>query len=190
MKRAKHEKAASAIFWLSSRAFFGVVGPHPPSTSSGQAKPLSEGEGARQSCVKQQGRWFTGRAKRWPGWTSNPFLAVPRSAGRGADGQRSRPASCSDPLPLFERRERSECSEFGSAAPRPSIAGCPQGHGQWGRLFFGYFLLAEQKKVTAPPGAQPGRRRLQSSTASQAKKPKPPRRPLPPSESAPPAPPT
>ena len=40
MKRAKHEKAASAIFWLSSRAFFGVVGPHPPSTSSGQAKPL------------------------------------------------------------------------------------------------------------------------------------------------------
>ncbi len=131
---------------------------------------LSEGERARQSCVKQQGRWFTGRAKRWPGWTSNPLLAVPRSAGRGAGGQRSMPASCSDPLPLFERTERSECSESGRAAPRPSIAGGPQGHGQWGRLFFGYFLLAEQKKVTAPPGAHPGRQRLQSSTARQAKK--------------------
>ena len=163
MKRAKHEKAASAIFWLSSRAFFGVVGPHPPSTSSGQAKPLSEGEGARQSCVKQQGRWFTGRAKRWPGWTSNPLLAVPRSAGRGAGGQRSMPASCSDSLPLFERRERSECSEFGSAAPRPSIAGCPQGHGQWGRLSLPTFF-GEAKKVGRPPGRTPGRQRAKHPT--------------------------
>ena len=60
---------------------------------------------------------------------------------------------------LFERRERSEQSESRSPAPCPSIAGCPEakrrGHGQWGRLFFGYFLLARQKKVTAPPGAIP-----------------------------------
>ncbi len=31
-----------------------------------------------------------------------------------------------------------------------------RGHGQWGRLFFAYFLLATQKKVGAPPGAYPG----------------------------------
>ena len=31
-----------------------------------------------------------------------------------------------------------------------------QGRRQWGRLFFGDFLLAKQKKVTAPPGAHPG----------------------------------
>ena len=121
---------------------------------------LSEGERARQSCVKQQGRWFTGRAKRWPGWTSNPFLAVPRSAGRGAGGQRSMPASCSDSLPLFERRERSECSESGSAAPRPSIAGCPKGHGQWGRLSLPTFF-GGAKKVGRPPGRTPGRQRIQ-----------------------------
>jgi hypothetical protein len=53
-------------------------------------------------------------------------------------------------------------SEFRSAAPGPSIAGCPQGHGRWGRLFFAYFLLATQKKVGALPGAHPGRRRQTS----------------------------
>ena len=31
-----------------------------------------------------------------------------------------------------------------------------QGCGQWGRLFFGYFLLAKQKKVTRLPGRHPG----------------------------------
>ncbi|WP_367351154.1 hypothetical protein, partial [Ottowia sp.] len=36
-----------------------------------------------------------------------------------------------------------------------------EGHGQWGRLFFAYFLLAKQKKVGAPPGAHPGLRRHQ-----------------------------
>ncbi|HRW73791.1 MAG TPA: hypothetical protein P5093_15475, partial [Ottowia sp.] len=36
-----------------------------------------------------------------------------------------------------------------------------KGHGQWGRLFFAYFLLAKQKKVGAPPGAHPGLQRHQ-----------------------------
>ncbi|VTU26830.1 hypothetical protein H4CHR_01873 [Variovorax sp. PBS-H4] len=31
-----------------------------------------------------------------------------------------------------------------------------KGHAQWGRLFFGYFLLAKQKKVTRLPGRRPG----------------------------------
>ena len=33
-----------------------------------------------------------------------------------------------------------------------------QGRRQWGRLFFAYFLLAKQKKVSRPPGRQPGSR--------------------------------
>ncbi len=31
-----------------------------------------------------------------------------------------------------------------------------EGHAQWGRLFFAYFLLARQKKVSRPPGRTPG----------------------------------
>ena len=91
---------------------------------------------------------------------SKPLLVVPRSAGRGAGAQRSMRASCSDSLPLFERRERSEQSEFGSAAPRPSIAGCPKGHGQWGRLSLPTFF-GGAKKVGRPPGRTPGRQRIQ-----------------------------
>ena len=40
-----------------------------------------------------------------------------------------------------------------------------QGRRQWGRLFFGDFLLAKQKKVTAPPGALPGSRTTQRHEA-------------------------
>ena len=55
---------------------------------------------------------------------------------------------------LFER------SEFCGPPPESSSAGCPQrsvGTQTAGRLFFGYFLLAKQKKVTsrrATPGQQ------------------------------------
>ena len=61
-------------------------------------------------------------------------------------------------------------SEFRSAAPRLSTAGCPEakrrGHAKWGRLslvpFFG-----ETKKGTAPPGAHPGRQRFQQKAEIQ-----------------------
>src|SRR6185295_8163878 len=47
-------------------------------------------------------------------------------------------------------------SEFFEAAGRRSVPqGTPKGRRLWGRLFFGYFLLAKQKKVTscrATPG--------------------------------------
>jgi len=36
---------------------------------------------------------------------------------------RAQRASSTDPSRLFERNERSECSEFGDVATRPSIAG-------------------------------------------------------------------
>jgi len=53
---------------------------------------------------------------------------------------------------LFER------SEFCETPRNASTAGCPQlrcGSQTVGRLFFGYFLLAKQKKVTRPPGRDP-----------------------------------
>ena len=43
-----------------------------------------------------------------------------------------------------------------------------QGRRQWGRLFFAYFLLAKQKKVSRPPGRTPGSRPQQRHTAPSA----------------------
>jgi hypothetical protein len=55
---------------------------------------------------------------------------------------------------LFER------SEFCETPRNASTAGCPvaqrRGRRQRGRLFFAYFLLAKQKKVSPPPGGHPG----------------------------------
>ena len=71
-------------------------------------------------------------------------------------------------MPLLRDLTRCGClngenavNEVSSAAPpidrAPQVARSEaQGHGKWGRLFFGVFLLAEQKKDTAPPGAHPG----------------------------------
>ncbi|RAN66240.1 hypothetical protein B5P40_32075, partial [Bacillus sp. SRB_8] len=77
----------------------------------------------------------------------------------------SRPSVCAE-----ERRAgriRAACClsakrEFMRTPPSPSTAGCrarpkgERGRGQWGRPFFGDFLSAKRKKVTAPPGAHPG----------------------------------
>ena len=93
-------------------------------------------------------------------------LAVPRSAGRGAGAAAQHAAlralTCCGCLSGV-----SEANKASSAAPPRARASQvarseAEGHGQRGRLFFGYFLLARQKKVTAPPGAHPGQQRLQS----------------------------
>jgi len=81
-------------------------------------------------------------------------------AGR-AHARRSAHASRTDSPGLIERSAPAR-SEFHGGPVCPSIAGCPvrpwgeRGHAQQGRLFFAYFLLAKQKKVSAPPGAYPG----------------------------------
>ena len=96
----------------------------------------------------------------------NSPLAVPRSAGRGAGAAAQHAAlralTCCGCLSGV-----SEANKASSAAPPRARASQvarseAEGHGQRGRLFFGYFLLARQKKVTAPPGAHPGQQRLQS----------------------------
>ncbi len=75
-------------------------------------------------------------------WSSNPLCAR-----RGAQ--------------LFADQGRACLSEASLRGPRekraPQVARSEaKGRAQWGRLFFGYFLLAKQKKVTRPPGRCPG----------------------------------
>ncbi len=60
---------------------------------------------------------------------------------------------CADPGPVEHRR-----------LPRHS-----RGHRHQGRLFFGDFLLAKQKKVTALPGAHPGKAAITSQAAKKEK---------------------
>ena len=66
-------------------------------------------------------------------------------------------------------------SEFHGAPRNRPDAGLPrseaQGSQTGGRLFFGDFLLAKQKKVTAPPGAHPGTRPWHRHTAQSASNP-------------------
>ncbi len=78
----------------------------------------------------------------------------------GGHGQRSMPMhrdlTCCGCLSAVN-----EVNAASSAAPPRARASQvarseAKGHGQWGRLFFAYFLLATQKKVGAPPGAYPG----------------------------------
>ena len=89
------------------------------------------------------------------------------------------------PHPLCMRRGAQRPADQGSrlsersaaqrvrARPRwtraPQVArSAAQGRRQWGRLFFAYFLLAKQKKVSRPPGRTPGSRPQQRHTAPSA----------------------
>ena len=92
---------------------------------------------------------------------ANDRIALgPRGGRRGAQGFGAARASALRELTsrrLSERRERSEQSEFGARPQSASTAeqsalGRPPPSG---RLFFGDFLLAKQKKVTALSGAHP-----------------------------------
>ena len=119
---------------------------------------------ARASRHGQRGFQSRGRAQRWP--ASKPlWLRLRRGACGVARAPQDARASCSDSRGLSERRERGERSEFHRAPRKRRDAGLPrseaQGSQTWGRLFFAYFLLAKQKKVGAPPGAHPGRQRIQ-----------------------------
>ena len=102
----------------------------------------------------------------------DPACAVP-CARRLRPQQRAErsngPSGCSAPTPLCMRRgaqrpadqgsRLSERSETKRVRARPRWTRAPQvarseaqGRRQWGRLFFAYFLLAKQKKVSRPPG--------------------------------------
>ena len=86
-----------------------------------------------------------GRAQRWPVW----MFCSPCPCGCAEERRvwRIRARVC---LSDAQRRELSE------TPPNPSTAGCPvakrRGRRQWGRLSFGYFSLAKQRKVPRLPG--------------------------------------
>ena len=114
------------------------------------------GEGARRHAARSSG---ADEPKAEPSdGPSGRYLPSGRAEKRRAWGGRGSAAcraSCSDLLRMFERRERSEQSEFRSAAPRPSIAGCPQrseGTRPVGSPFFAYFLWRD-KESRSPAGA-------------------------------------
>ncbi len=80
--------------------------------------------------------------------------------GRASRWPEPLPSGCAEERSVSRIRARSCLSEASSARPRetraPQVARSEaEGRRQWGRLFFGYFLLARQKKVTRPPGRDP-----------------------------------
>ncbi len=84
------------------------------------------------------------------------------------------PCGCAEERRLRRIRDRDCLSEASSSEtpPEPSTAGCPvakrRGRSNQGRLFFGDFLLAKQKKVTCSR-ATPGQRNSAKTTPTKTK---------------------
>ena len=105
-------------------------------------------------------------------WDVHPLLAAPAAGWlRGGMGARA---------PMLRDLTRRGCpsgaaqqqSEFHGAPRKRTAAGLPrsaaQGSQTGGRLSFGYFSLAKQRKVPRPPGRTPGSRPRQRHTAPSA----------------------
>ena len=149
---------------------------------------------ASTSALTRQGRQVTltptlSRAReRESGNSLRDAAAPPRARPSAAMARLERPSGCAEERSgrgepeqrsMLRLRALTRCgclngalqarSEFRSA-PRPRAPQAARseakGRSQRGRLFFGYFLLARQKKVTAPPGAHPGQQRTQPLTAT------------------------
>ena len=102
-------------------------------------------------------------------WDVHPLLAAP-AAGRLRGGMGAR-------APMLRDLTRRGCpsgaaqqqSEFHGAPCKRTAAGLPrsaaQGSQTGGRLSFGYFSLAKQRKVPRPPGRNPGSRPWQRHAA-------------------------
>ena len=86
-----------------------------------------------------------------PSGCSAVLAAPPLCMRRGAQ----RPADQGSRLSERSAAQRVRARPRWTRAPQVARSEA-QGRRQWGRLFFGDFLLAKQKKVTAPPGAHPG----------------------------------
>jgi hypothetical protein len=109
-------------------------------------------------------------------WLSHPLLAAP-AAGRLRGGTGALARVLRDltrrgcPSGAAQRQ-----SEFHGAPRNRPAAGLPlrnaKGSQTGGRLFFAYFLLAKQKKVSRPPGRQPGSHPPTRHTAKSATKPR------------------
>ncbi len=115
---------------------------------------MTRQEGNTPLCKPPQGR-----AKRWPEPGSPPLWTCRGAQSEGRErALQDALSSRSSLLRLFERRERSEQSEFRSAAPRSSTAGCPQqseGTRPVGPPFFCLRFFGGAKKSRCAAGRTP-----------------------------------
>ena len=128
---------------------------------SPQPSPAS-GRGSHTGAKAVRIPAFTPSPLRGEGWGEGLALrAMPGTAGPAVRSRIWGPPLDAPALRAFGgKKERDWLSAASSSAPPPKArsAGCPEGvAASGGSLFFGDFLLAAQKKVTAPPGAYPGR---------------------------------
>jgi hypothetical protein len=90
-----------------------------------------------------------------------PSVCAWGAQGAGWHARRSARASWTD-SPQLSERSAAGAQRVLRCTPWPGTPGCPvaqrRGRRQQGRPFFGDFLSARRKKVTAPPGAHPGLR--------------------------------
>ena len=127
--------------------------PSQPSPSGGRSKP---GPGPNEVMAQIAPRPSAATAR----------AGLPHPSGR-AEERRARGGPWHCKMPWLQALACCGClngvnavNNVSSAAPlldrAPEVARSEaQGHGKWGRPFFGYFLSAKRKKVTALPGALP-----------------------------------
>jgi hypothetical protein len=111
------------------------------------------------------------RTRRWGSEYQSPIQqgrAMARPCGVRLLGPLCRVAGLSSAAAGGSGRALSERSEFSPTPPGASSARCPAGALTSAALLFGDFLLGTQEKVTAPPGAHPGKAtRTKDSSAEQ-----------------------
>ena len=136
---------------------------HPNNRTAGHPfGPSLRSAAPAQRVALAPARW--GRAQRSEAMARGAvwMFGCPTPAGCACGGavvgwhaRRSARASCSDSPWMSERRAAAQSEFHGAPRNRPD-AGVPrseaQGSQTGGRLFFGDFLLAKQKKVTRTPG--------------------------------------
>jgi len=140
-------------------------------TNTAAASQLRLGSARAVRCRRAaQPPWRAERSNGPSGARSHPLLTEPRSAGPGVSACRRTRASSSGLPQLFERSSKNAASS--AAHPRPEHRRLPHsppgewGHGQRGRLSFGYFSLAKQRTSTSAAGPRPGLRPLHKSRSN------------------------
>ena len=131
----------------------GSGGPDPASICA--PRRLQKGRGEDGTSLRSATKPPRRVAPRWLVWALDAGRAKQRPVWFAF------PSVCAEERSVSRIRARSCLSEASSARPRetraPQVArSAAEGRRQWGCLFFAYFLLAKQKKVSPPPGGHPG----------------------------------
>ena len=106
-----------------------------------------------------------------PAVSPNPSVRAEKRRAAGACGcRRTHALRALTYRSMFERSAQRAVSSAAAPADRASQVARSEaeGHAQWGRLFFAYFLLAKQKKVSRLPGRVPAPASHQTQRLEQA----------------------